>query len=98
MELYSWSIREGERDVFRYALTFGTNRLKGLEEIQSTPLTLEQVKAEISKLPPGESLTWSTQAGGGEPLPLPPAATIEELIAVARARQIDLWVEGYSDR
>jgi hypothetical protein len=97
MELYSWSTREGGRDVFHYALTIGTNRRKGVAEIQSTPLTLEQVKAEISKLPAGESLSWITQLGDGQTLPLPPAETIEELIAAAHARRIDLWVEGYSD-
>lgn len=98
MELYSWSTREADREVFHYALTLGTNRRKGLAEIRSTPLTLEQVKAEIAKLPAGESLSWITEVGDGETLPLPPAEMIEEIMAVARARQVDLWVEGYSDR
>lgn len=102
MELYSWSTREGGKDVFHYALTYGTNRAKGLAEIQAEPLTLAQVKEKISQLPPGESLSWSTQVSDprtGEwiPLPLPAAETIEEILQAARARRIDLWVEGYSE-
>jgi hypothetical protein len=102
MELYSWSTREGGDDVFYYALTFGTNRAKDLAEIQARPLTLAQIKEEISRLPSGESLSWSNQVADpktGEwiPLPLPPAETIEEILQVARARQIDLWVEGHSE-
>jgi len=101
MELYSWSTREDGKDVFHYALTYGTNRAKDLAEIQAKPLTLAQIKEEISKLPRGESLSWSNQVavprtGEWITLPLPPAETIEEILEVARARQIDLWVEGHT--
>ena len=101
MELYSWPTREGGKDVFHYALAFGTNRRKSREEIQAKPLTLAQVKEEIAQLPPGESLGWSNQVsdpGTGEmvTLPLPPAETLEEILQVARARQVDLWIDGYT--
>jgi len=89
MELYSWLDERGE---WAFDVTFGTNRRKFLDEVKSKPLTLAQVRERIAELPELESLTWTADVAGkdGEivSLPFPPAAIVDELVAVARAKGV----------
>lgn len=68
-ELYSWPAQEGQG--WQYALITGTNRLKTYEEIVSaqddavesgwvrfSASGVEELKALLSRLPDGESVTW----------------------------------------
>lgn len=88
-ELYSW--RAGGR--WNFSLVVGTNRQKTFGEIASSRSRIEGISAlkrKLDMLPKGEDLFWSTRR-----MPktsLPPKTIIDEIIAYARARQLNLRV------
>lgn len=93
IELYSWRADDGK---WSFSLAPGTNRRKSRSEVQSSPLTLEQVEAEIGKLPEGETLLWGnlvTEDGTGKDVTLdfPPTETVERLRALARQHGVRFW-------
>ena len=94
MELYSWQTTDGE---WRYAILEGTNRNKTMEEVQSVPLDLQDVKLAIGELAVGESLFWMNNAyvtSSDQPadLPFPPESVVTELKDFAREKHIDLYI------
>jgi len=94
MELYSW---QDESGTWQYAILEGTNRNKTLEEVQATPLDLQDVKFAIGQLAVGESLFWTnkvydTPSNQMVDLPFPSDAVIHELQSFAREKQVDLYL------
>jgi hypothetical protein len=93
IEIYSWRSGEGK---WSYSLQPGTNRRKFKSEVQAAPLTLEQLEAEIGKLPELETLLWGNDVfedGTGKELTLdfPPRETVERLRALAQKRGVRFW-------
>ena len=93
IELYSWRAEDGK---WSYSLQPGTNRRKLKSEVQAAPLTLEQLEAEIGKLPELETLLWGNEVvedGTGKELTLdfPPRETVERLRALAQKRGVHFW-------
>jgi diacylglycerol kinase (ATP) len=94
MELYSWQSEAGE---WQYAILVGTNRNKTLDEVRATPLDLQEVKATIEKLAVGESLFWmnsvfDTESDQMVSLPFPSQSVMDELQALAREKQVHLYI------
>jgi hypothetical protein len=57
-ELYSWSSGCTNADATCFALLVGTNRMKSVDEIKQTPLTLQQLDAALAKLATGDEILW----------------------------------------
>jgi len=94
LELYAWQNQDGK---WLYAVLVGTNRNKTLEEVQTTPLDLQDVKIAIARMAVGESLFWmnniyDANLGQTLNLPLPPKAVVDELIGFAHEHQVDLYI------
>ena len=92
MELYSWQNKTG---AWQYAILVGTNRTKTLDEIQSAPLDLQDVKIAITHMAVGESLFWMNSVydqGLSQTLSLPPKAVVDELMGFAHEKQVDLYI------
>ena len=94
MELYSW---QNENGGWQYAILEGTNRNKTLEEVQATPLDLQNVKVTIAQMTVGESVFWTnsvydTSSSHTLQLPFPPDAVVDELMGFAHEKQVDLYV------
>ena len=63
VELYSWKTEAGK---WHFALLDGTNRVKTVEEVKTSPDRFENLKAlqvAISQLAEGEFVTWSDRLG-----------------------------------
>lgn len=88
-ELYSWRDVRGQ---WLYALLLGTNRLKTAEEILSAGIPEAQLRLELAKLPPGESVSWCPPSGVElePPFSNPPAPVVDRLLALARERGVHL--------
>jgi diacylglycerol kinase len=93
MELYSWQNEDGD---WQYAVLEGTNRNKTLEEVQSIPLELQDVKKAIAQMAVGESLFWMNMVSDASSqmveLPYPPDAVIHELQDLAHDKQVELYM------
>lgn len=92
IELYSWQAETGQ---WVYSILPGTNRNKTIAEVKAYPLSLDEVKAAISKLAIGESIFWfnRTTEGSSDPgfdLAYPPHAVIAELEQYALQNQVTL--------
>lgn len=92
IELYSWQTETG---AWVYSILPGTNRNKTLAEVKVQPLSLDEVKAAISKLAIGESIFWFNRTAEGPgrqavDLAYPPHAVIAELEQYALQNQVTL--------
>jgi hypothetical protein len=103
-ELYSWQ----EAGEWHFTLITGTNRNKLVEEIVSTEniiseagwikihvIGVDEIKAVMAKLPPGESVFWSAGlmasiGSTGYTMELPPQALVTEIEAFAAGIGLDL--------
>ena len=85
-ELYSWQRSDG---AWSYALLFGTNRLKTLEEIDNEATDLRTLKRRLSALAIGEHVVWIPAPNDGS---LPDAAIVADLKDYCAWVQIDLHV------
>jgi hypothetical protein len=90
MELYSWKT---DTSVWKYAIMVGTNRNKKLDEVIKNPMSLEEVKINISIMAIGESVFWFNQvesSGRMIILEYPPIEVIHELKQYASLYNVNL--------
>jgi hypothetical protein len=84
-ELYSWQ----ENGEWVFSLLIGTNRVKGIEEIQAEAARLggvNELQTILESLPAGEYLTWqATQA-----LPLPPEDIVAQVKEICARQGLEL--------
>ncbi|MGD8474997.1 MAG: hypothetical protein PVH59_12825 [Anaerolineae bacterium] len=109
-ELYSWPAEDGRG--WQHVLITGTNRLKTYEEIVSAENAVDEsgwvsvsangtegLKALLSQLPDGESVTWiggewmEQMSVPRETIRLPDKAVIEEIERYCRDLGVELSVE-----
>lgn len=94
-ELYSW---EHSKGGWRFCLLYTTDRQKTPEEVFSDKTTLhgiEQLKNEMSKLPPSSRVVWfdrltlnGVKIKGSEQLKYPPKKIIDEVKRYGDAHEI----------
>lgn len=93
VELHSWKT---PNDGFAYSVLWGTNRSKTADEIKSAACILTDLralKAALSRLAEGESVSWINDNCPDKACAYPPHDVIKALRAHARAIGIDLFVE-----
>lgn len=89
-ELYSWKVK----GRWHYAVIAGTNRAKDYTEItapQTERIGIEALKAELQKLPKGETVFWMSAAHPGIEKPLARGAPILELPSRQRIKTIKAY-------
>ena len=100
VELYSWTSTSGD---FRFALLWGTNREKTVEQIKGAiPCTLADVaavKARLSRLAKGEQVFWWHRPNTyGSRFTYPPSDVVEAVRTHCAALGIAFHVPPLDDR
>jgi hypothetical protein len=100
VELYSWISTSGD---FRFALLWGTNREKAVEEIKGasscTLADVAAVKARLSRLARGEQVSWLHRASThGSSFAYPPSDVVEAVRRHCATLGIEFYVPSLDDR
>lgn len=105
-ELYSWQKSAGE---WNFSILPHTSRNKTVKEVFDTRRILkdlDELKAQISKLPEKTTVFWidriplgsAPKAKGSEPLKFPPSATVDTVKRHAATRGITVEIFGQPAR
>ena len=93
MELYSWQDEDGQ---WLFSIMLGTNRVKTISEVQTSPIDISDVKRQFCEMVRGEQVFWmesvqDTTTGESYTFPQVPDTIVHEIQAQAESCGIVLY-------